>query len=95
MGDKAEQEAQSQLLGSISSSSQPHPPNLEQVEETLRKEPSGLLSVLTQVALTGVAQWIEHGPANQRVAGLIPSRGTCLGCEGGSLVQGVREATTH
>ena len=30
-------------------------------------------------ALAGVAQWIEHGPANQKVAGLIPSQGTCLG----------------
>ena len=29
---------------------------------------------------TGVAQWIEYQPANQRVAGLIPSQGTCLGC---------------
>ena len=25
-------------------------------------------------ALAGVAQWIEHWPANQRVAGLIPVR---------------------
>ena len=32
------------------------------------------------IALTGVAQWIEHWTANQRVAGLIPSQGTCLGC---------------
>ena len=30
-------------------------------------------------ALAGVAQWIEHRPANQKVAGSIPSRGTCLG----------------
>ena len=29
-------------------------------------------------ALAGVAQWIERGPANQRV--LIPSQGTWLGC---------------
>ena len=33
-------------------------------------------------ALAGVAQWIEHWPVNQRVAGSIPSQGTCLG--GGS-----------
>ena len=33
--------------------------------------------------LAGVAQWIEHGPANQRVAGLIPSQGTCLGVRPG------------
>ena len=31
-------------------------------------------------ALAGVAQWIEHGPANQWVAGLIPSHCTHLGC---------------
>ena len=31
-------------------------------------------------ALAGVAQWIEHSPANQRVAGSIPSQGMCLGC---------------
>ena len=31
-------------------------------------------------ALAGVAQWIEFQPANQRVAGSIPSQGTCLGC---------------
>ena len=30
--------------------------------------------------LAGVAQWIEHRPANQRVTGWIPSQGTCLGC---------------
>ena len=29
--------------------------------------------------LAGVAQWIEHGPANQRVASSIPSQGTWLG----------------
>ena len=30
-------------------------------------------------ALAGVAVWIEHSPANQRVTGSIPSQGTCLG----------------
>ena len=34
----------------------------------------------TKIALAGVAQWIEYQPANQRVAGSIPSQGTCLGC---------------
>ena len=34
-------------------------------------------------ALLGVAQWIEHWPANWEVAGLIPSEGTCLGCRPG------------
>ena len=32
------------------------------------------------LVLTGVAQWIECWPANQRVTGSIPSQGTCLGC---------------
>ena len=30
--------------------------------------------------LAGMAQWIECWSANQRVAGSIPSQGTCLGC---------------
>ena len=34
-------------------------------------------------ALAGVAQWIECWPVNQRVAGSIPSQGTCLGCRPG------------
>ena len=32
-----------------------------------------------QGALAGMAQWLEHPPANQKVAGSIPSQGTCLG----------------
>ena len=35
---------------------------------------------IMNLALAGVAQWIECRPANQRIAGLIPSQGTCLGC---------------
>ena len=31
-------------------------------------------------ALVGVAQWTEHWTVKQRVAGSIPSQGTCLGC---------------
>ena len=31
------------------------------------------------MALAGVAQWIEHWPANQKVTGLIPGQGTCWG----------------
>ena len=46
-------------------------------------------------ALAGVAQWIECQLANQRVAGSIPSQGTCLGCGPGSQMGGVQEATTH
>ena len=36
------------------------------------------------IALAGVAQWIEHWPANHEVASLIPSQGTSLGCSLGS-----------
>ena len=46
------------------------------------------------VALAGVAQWIEHGTANQRVAGSIPSQGTCLGCRPGPQ-QGVCKRQPH
>ena len=45
-------------------------------------------------ALAGVAQWIECQSANQRVAGLIPSQGTCLGCGPGPRL-GVCESQTH
>ena len=34
----------------------------------------------TLCALGGAAQRIEHQPVNQRVAGLMLSQGTCLGC---------------
>ena len=33
-----------------------------------------------KTALAGVAQWIDCRPANQKVAGSIPSQGTCLCC---------------
>ena len=31
------------------------------------------------LALAGVAWWIEYQPVNRKVAGSIPSQGTCLG----------------
>ena len=37
--------------------------------------------------LAGMAQWIECWPANQRVAGLIPTQGKCLGCGPGSQLE--------
>ena len=37
----------------------------------------------TQGALAGVAQWIQCWPVNRKVAGLIPSQGTCLDCRSG------------
>ena len=36
-----------------------------------------------KTALADVPQWTERRPANQRVAGSIPSQGTCLGCRPG------------
>ena len=33
-----------------------------------------------ELALAGVAQWIELRPANQRVTSSILSQGTCLDC---------------
>ena len=50
----------------------PHILGLRYYDNTLKKNIA---------ALAGTAQWIEHGPVNQRVAGLIPSQGTCLGEE--------------
>ena len=41
-------------------------------------ESSSLSIVTRKPALAGVAQWIEHQPANQRVTGSIPNQGTCL-----------------
>ena len=41
------------------------------------------ISIYKKKALAGVAQWIERGPVNRRVAGLIPSQGTYLGCRPG------------
>ena len=38
---------------------------------------------IQKLALASVAQWIGCWPANQRVAGLIPSQGTCLGFRSG------------
>ena len=45
-------------------------------------------------ALAGVVQWIDCWPANQKVAGLIPSQGTCLGCRPG-LQWGVLKGQPH
>ena len=41
---------------------------------TIQKEP-----LTSDMALAGVAQWIEHQPVNGKVASSIPSQSTCLG----------------
>ena len=46
------------------------------------------------MALAGVAQWVECGPANQRIAGLVPSQGTCLVCGPGPQMR-VCKRQTH
>ena len=46
------------------------------------------------LALAGVAQWIECRPANQRVAGSIPSQDTRLGCGPGPQ-QGAGKRQPH
>ena len=46
------------------------------------------------LALAGVAQWIERWSANQGVAGLIPSQGTCLRCRPAPQL-GARERQPH
>ena len=38
-------------------------------------------------ALAGMAQWIEHRPMNQRVAGSIPRQDTSLGCGPGPQLE--------
>ena len=50
----------------------------------------------SKMALPGVAQWIEHRPVNQNVAGSIPSQSTAQlvpGQRARSPVGGMQEAT--
>ena len=49
-----------------------------------RTTPRYIINKIPKVALAGVAQWIEFWPVNQRVAGSIPSQGTCQCCRPGS-----------
>ena len=68
----------------------------EDAKKTLLNN-SNLVSTSTiwTKALADVAQWIEHQPANQRVASSIPSQGTCLGYRPGPQGGGAQETTTH
>ena len=52
---------------------------LKAAEEKERVTYKGV-PIRLSAALAGVAQWIECWPVNQKVAGLIPSQGTCLRC---------------
>ena len=46
----------------------------------------GIHQIKKFLALAGVTQWTECHPANRKVAGSIPSQGTCLGCGPGPLL---------
>ena len=45
------------------------------------------------LAQAGVALWIECQPANRKVAGLTPRRGTGLGCGPGPQLEDLQGAT--
>ena len=47
------------------------------------------------IALADIVQWIERGPANQSIAGSIPSQSTCLGCRPGPHCGAHKRQTTH
>ena len=66
---------------------------MEELNQSMETQTQILLLRLAEKALAGVAQWTEHQPANQRVAGLIPSQATCLGCGPGP--QGAHERQPH
>ena len=51
-------------------------------------------SKMVSIALADIAQWIEYGLVNQRVASSIPSQGTCLGCGPGPQL-GMHERQPH
>ena len=55
---------------------------------------SGYVRQNDDLALAGVAQWIECWPAEERVSGSIPSQGTCLGCRPG-LWEGEHKGQPH
>ena len=44
-----------------------------------KKLNTSYIKYVSNLALADVAQWIELQPANQKVAGSIPSQGTYLG----------------
>ena len=41
----------------------------------------------SKIALTGVVQWVECHPENQKIASSIPSQNTCLGCRPGPQLE--------
>ena len=47
------------------------------------------------MALAGVAQWTERQSVNQKVAGSVPSQGTCLGCGPGPWLGAASWCVSH
>ena len=64
------------------------------IEEKVKAMQSEIKKNIQGTALAGVAQWIDCWHANQRVAGLIPSQGTCLGFRLGPQL-GVHKRQPH
>ena len=56
---------------------------LSAIERSISNTTTSLPEVNCNFSLTGVAQWIECQPVNQKVAGSIPSQNIWLGCESG------------
>ena len=54
--------------------------DMQMVSKHLKKCLMSLIIKNAHQALAGVAQWIEHWPANWRVTSLTPCQGTWLGC---------------
>ena len=52
------------------------------------------LDNIVNIAMAGVAQWIEQQPANERVTSWIPCQGTRLGCRPGPQLW-ARERQTY
>ena len=45
----------------------------------------------SETALTSMAQLVECHPAKQKVAGLMPRQGTCLGCQRQPMLAAVNQ----
>ena len=60
-----------------------HRPTLNPPSHTRQGKKIFLVDEESMSALAGVAPWTEHKPENQKVTGLIPGQGTCLGCRPG------------
>ena len=65
------------------------------IQKNIYCDLSFVVKKIRNSALAGIGQWIELQTANQRVAGSVPSQGTCLGGRLGAQWGGTWVATTH